>query len=215
MRRTRRNKMENKKKTVKKIIILVVSIAVTVLAALIVCRILMVRAYRAHKDQVIHEIDYSSYVRAMGGSIDGNQELESDVVLDDRTVTMRLAYYNYENGCTLTLEELKSQFAISKTETEGIDDLIAYSEFINKEGISDGMNDKYFNCRICCNDILINNGIDPDEATLEELTEAFNKAIIVENYMLEKGYGNYRYSLQGKELIDEALAAYEEEQSGE
>ncbi len=207
--------MENRKKSVKKIIILVVSIAVTILAALIVCRILMVRAYRAHKDQVIHEIDYSSYVRAMGGSIDWNQELESDFVPDDRTVARRLAFYNYENGCTLTLEELKSQFAISKTETEGIDDLIAYSSFINKNGISEGKNETFNSCESCCYQILINNGIDPDEATLEELTEAFNKAIIVENYMLENGYGNYRYSLQGKELIDEALAAYEEEQNGE
>ncbi len=34
--------MENREKSVKKIIILVVSIAVTILAALIVCRILMV-----------------------------------------------------------------------------------------------------------------------------------------------------------------------------
>ena len=211
--------MENRKKSVKKIIILVVSIAVTILAALIVCRILMVRAYRAHKDHVIQEIEYSGYVQAMGGSVDWNQELEPviapDFVPDDRRVTMRLAFYNHENGCTLTLEELKSQFAISKTETEGIDDLIAYSSFINKNGISEGKNETFNSCESCCYQILINNGIDPDEATLEELTEAFNKAIIVENYMLEKGYGNYRYSLQGKELIDEALAAYEEEQSGE
>ena len=207
--------MENRKKSVKKIIILVVSIAVIILAALIVCRILMVRAYRAHKDQVIHEIDYSSYVLAMGGSIDGNQELESDVVLDDRTITMRLAFYNYENGCTLTLEELKSQFAISKTETEGIDDLIAYSQFINKEGISEGKDEKYENCESCCYQILINNGIDPDGATLEQLTDAFNKAIIVENYMLEKGYGHYQKCGNREELIDEALEAYEEEQSGE
>ena len=211
--------MENREKSVKKIIILVVSIAVTILAALIVCRILMVRAYRAHKDHVIQKIEYSGYVQAMGGSVDWNQELEPviapDFVPDDRRVTMRLAFYNHENGCTLTLEELKSQFAISKTETEGIDDLIAYSSFINKNGISEGKNETFKSCESCCYQILINNGIDPDEATLEELTEAFNKAIIVENYMLENGYGNYRYSLQGKELIDEALAAYEEEQSGE
>ena len=211
--------MENRKKSVKKIIILVVSIAVTILAALIVCRILMVRAYRAHKDQVIHEIDYSSYVQAMGGSVDWNQELEPvidpDFVPDDRRVTMRLVYYNYENGCTLTLEELKSQFAISKTETEGIDDLIAYSQFINKEGISEGKDEKYKNCKSCCYQILINNGIDPDGATLEQLTDAFDKAIIVENYMLEKGYGHYQKCGNREELIDEALAAYEEEQSGE
>ena len=210
--------MGNKKKSVMKLIILVVSIAVTILTALIVCRILMVRAYRAHKDQVIHEIDYSSYVQAMGGSIDWNQELEPvidpDFVPDDRRVTMRLAYYNYENGCTLTLEELKSQFAISKTETEGIDDLIAYSQFINKEGISEGKDEKYENCESCCYQILINNGIDPDGATLEQLTDAFNKAIIVENYMLEKGYGHYQKCGNREELIDEALAAYEEEQSG-
>ena len=211
--------MENKKKSVIKLIILIVSIAVTILAALIVCRILMVRAYRAHKDQVIHEIDYSSYVQAMGGSVDWNQELEPvidpDFVPDDRRVTMRLAYYNCENGCTLTLEELKSQFAISKTETEGIDDLIAYSQFINKEGISEGKDEKYENCESCCYQILINNGIDPDGATLEQLTDAFNKAIIVENYMLEKGYGHYQKCGNREELIDKALAAYEEEQSGE
>jgi len=207
--------MENRKKSVKKIIILVVSIAVTILAALIVCRILMVRAYRAHKDQVIHEIDYSSYVQAMGGSVDWNQELESDFVPDDRRVTMRLAFYNHENGCALTLEELKLQFAISKTETEGIDDLIAYSKFINKEGISEGKNEKYEDCEFCCYQILINNGIDPDGATLEQLTDAFNKAIIVENYMLEKGYGHYQKCGNREELIDEALAAYEEEQNGE
>ena len=211
--------MGNKKKSVMKLIILVVSIAVTILTALVVCRILMVRAYRAHKDQVIHEIDYSSYVQAMGGSIDWNRELEPvidpDFVPDDRRVTMRLAYYNYENGCTLTLEELKSQFAISKTETEGIDDLIAYSQFINKEGISEGKDEKYENCESCCYQILINNGIDPDGATLEQLTDAFNKAILVENYMLEKGYGHYQKCGNREELIDEALAAYEEEQNGE
>ena len=108
-----------------------------------------------------------------------------------------------------------SQFAISKTETEGIDDLIAYSQFINKEGISEGKNEKYENCESCCYQILINNGIDPDGATLEQLTDAFNKAIIVENYMLEKGYGHYQKCGNREELIDEALAAYEEEQSGE
>ena len=212
--------MENRKKSVKKIIILVVSIAVTILAALIVCRILMVRAYRAHKDHVIQEIEYSGYVRAMGGRVrqepeEEMPEYDPDFVPDDREVTMQLVFYNHKNECALTLEELKSQFAISKTETEGIDDLIAYSSFINKNGISEGKNETFNSCESCCYQILINNGIDPDEATLEELTEAFNKAIIVENYMLENGYGNYRYSLQGKELIDEALAAYGGDNNGE
>ena len=212
--------MEDKKKSNKKLIILIVSsVVVIILAGLIAYRALVIWAYRAHKDQVIHEIDYSSYVLAMGGSVDWNQELEPvidpDFVPDDRRVTMRLAYYNYENGCTLTLEELKSQFAISKTETEGIDDLIAYSQFINKEGISEGKDEKYENCESCCYQILINNGIAPDGATLEQLTDAFNKAIIVENYMLEKGYGHYQKCGNREELIDEALAAYEEEQSGE
>ena len=161
--------MENRKKSVKKIIILVVSIAVTILAVLIVCRILMVRAYRAHVDQAIWEIEYSEYVQAMGG-----------------TVTQEVG-------------------------EEGIDDLIAYSSFINNEGVSVGMDKMYNSCRICCCEILLYNEIDPDRATPEQITDAFNKAIIVENYSVER-YGYYRFS---EELIDEALAAYEEEQNGE
>ncbi len=213
--------MENRKKSVKKIIILVVSIAVTILAALIVCRILMVRAYRAHKDHVIQEIEYSGYVQAMGGSVDWNQELEPviapDFVPDDRRVTMRLAFYNHENGCTLTLEELKSQFAISKTETEGIDDLIAYSSFINKNGISEGKDETFNNYKRCCRQILIENGIDPDEATLEEITDAFNKAIVIDNYMVENGYGHYDENSveQRLEILQQVDEIYEEEQNGE
>ena len=212
--------MGNKKKSVIKLIILVVSIAVTILATFIVCRILMVRAYRAHKDHVIQEIEYSGYVRAMGGLVrqepeEEMPEYDPDFVPDDSEVTMQLVFYNYETGCSLTLEELKSQFAMSRTETDGVDDLIAYSSFINKNGISEGKNETFNSCESCCYQILINNGIDPEGATLEEITEAFNKAMIVENYMLESGYGHYRYSLQGKELIDEALTAYEENQNGE
>ena len=213
--------MENRKKSVKKIIILVVSIAVTILAALIVCRILMVRAYRAHKDHVIQEIEYSGYVQAMGGSVDWNQELEPmiapDFVPDDRRVTMWLAFYNHENGCTLALEELKSQFAISKTETEGIDDLIAYSSFINKNGISEGKDETFNNYKRCCRQILIENGIDPDEATLEEITDAFNKAIVIDNYMVENGYGHYDENSveQRLEILQQVDEIYEEEQNGE
>ena len=213
--------MENRKKSVKKIIILVVSIAVTILAALIVCRILMVRAYRAHKDHVIQEIEYSGYVQAMGGSVDWNQELEPviapDFVPDDRMVTMRLAFYNYENRCTLALEELKLQFAISKTETEGIDDLIAYSSFINKNGISEGKDETFNNYKRCCRQILIENGIDPDEATLEEITDAFNKAIVIDNYMVENGYGHYDENSveQRLEILQQVDEIYEEEQNGE
>ena len=210
--------MENKKKSVMKLIILVVSIAVTILAAFIVCRILMVRAYRAHVDQAIWEIEYSEYVQAMGGTVTqevGEEGIERkydpDFVPDDREITMRLAYYNHEKGCALTLEELKKQFAIGKTEKEGIDDLIAYSSFINNEGVSVGMDKMYNSCRICCCEILLYNEIDPDRATPEQITDAFNKAIIVENYSVER-YGYYRFS---EELMDEALAAYEEEQNGE
>ena len=208
--------MENRKKSNKKLIILIVSsVVVIILAGLIAYRALVIWAYRAHKDHVIQEIEYSGYVQAMGGSVDWNQELEPvidpDFVPDDREITMRLAYYNHEKGCALTLEELKKQFAIGKTEKEGIDDLIAYSSFINNEGVSVGMDKMYNSCRICCCEILINNEIDPDRATPEQITDAFNKAIIVENYSVERN-GYYRFS---EELIDEALAAYEEEQSGE
>ncbi len=208
--------MENRKKSNKKLIILIVSsVVVIILAGLIAYRALVIWAYRAHKDHVIQEIEYSGYVQAMGGSVDWNQELEPvidpDFVPDDREITMRLAYYNHEKGCALTLEELKKQFAIGKTEKEGIDDLIAYSSFINNEGVSVGMDKMYNSCRICCCEILLYNEIDPDRATPEQITDAFNKAIIVENYSVER-YGYYRFS---EELIDEALAAYEEEQSGE
>ena len=214
--------MENRKKSVKKIIILVVSIAVTILAALIVCRILMVRAYRAHKDQVIQEIEYSGYVRAMGGRVrqepeEEMPEYDPDFVPDDREVTMQLVFYNHKNECALTLEELKSQFAISKTETEGIDDLIAYSSFINKNGISEGKDETFNNYKRCCRQILIENGIDPDEATLEEITDAFNKAIVIDNYMVENGYGHYDENSveQRLEILQQVDEIYEEEQNGE
>ncbi len=214
--------MENRKKSVKKIIILVVSIAVTILAALIVCRILMVRAYRAHKDHVIQEIEYSGYVRAMGGRVrqepeEEMPEYDPDFVPDDREVTMQLVFYNHKNECALTLEELKSQFAISKTETEGIDDLIAYSSFINKNGISEGKDETFNNYKRCCRQILIENGIDPDEATLEEITDAFNKAIVIDNYMVENGYGHYDENSveQRLEILQQVDEIYEEEQNGE
>ena len=214
--------MENKKKSNKKLIILIVSsVVVIILAGLIAYRALVIWAYRAHKDHVIQEIEYSGYVQAMGGSVDWNQELEPvidpDFVPDDRRVTMWLAFYNHETGCSLTLEELKSQFAMSRTETEGIDDLIAYSSFINKNGISEGKDETFNNYKRCCRQILIENGIDPDEATLEEITEAFNKAIVIDNYMVENGYGHYDENSveQRLEILQQVDEIYEEEQSGE
>ena len=196
--------------------ILIASITVVILTALIVTGILLEQAYDDYRNRLIWEVDYSGYVRAMGGFVVWTSEegimYDPDFVPDDREVTMQLVFYNHETGCSLTLEELKSQFAMSRTETEGIDDLIAYSGFINKNGISEGKNETFNSCESCCRQILTESGIDPDGATTEEVTEAFNKAIIVETYMLENGYGHYRYSLQGKEFIDEALTTYEEEQ---
>lgn len=214
--------MENTKKSNKKLIILIVSsVVVIIFSGLIAYRALVIWAYRAHKDHVIQKIEYSGYVQAMGGSVDWNQELEPviapDFVPDDRRVTMWLAFYNHENGCTLALEELKSQFAISKTETEGIDDLIAYSSFINKNGISEGKDETFNNYKRCCRQILIENGIDPDEATLEEITDAFNKAIVIDNYMVENGYGHYDENSveQRLEILQQVDEIYEEEQNGE
>ena len=162
--------------------------------------------------------DYKEYVMAMAGNAtffecQGTATV-SNVVINDQELAMRIAYYNSEQNANLTMEELKAQFEISRNETEGIDDLTAYSSFINDEGVSEGKDNKYVNCKICCCQILINNGIDPDGATLEQITDAFNKAIIVENYKLENRNGTYNYYIE-KELIDEALAAYEEEQNGE
>lgn len=159
--------------------------------------------------------DYKEYVIAMAGNATffecQDTATVSNVVINDQELEMRIAYYNSEQNANLTMEELKAQFEISRNETEGIDDLTAYSSFINKRGVSEGMDKMYNSCRICCCEILLYNEIDPDRVTPEQITDAFNKAIIVENYSVER-YGYYHFS---EELIDEALAAYEEEQNGE
>lgn len=178
-----------------------------------------VEANNERIDRNIRVREYKGYVMAMARSATFFQYQDtatiSNVVINDQELAMRLAYYNSVQNANLTMEELKAQFEISRNETEGIDDLISYSSFINKEGVSEGKDQTFCSCESCCYEILINNGIDPKEATLEQITDAFNEAIIVGNYMLENEYGHYRYSLQGEELIDEALAAYEEEQNGE
>ena len=159
--------------------------------------------------------DYKEYVIAMAGNATffecQGAATVSNVVINDQELAMRIAYYNSEQNVNLTMEELKAQFEISRNETEGIDDLTAYSSFINDEGVSEGKDEMYNYCQFCCDLILRNNGIDPDRATQEQITDAFNKAIIVENYSVER----YGYCRGSEEVIDEALAAYEEEQNGE
>lgn len=205
--------MENKKKPNVKLIILIVIIVAIILAgpaAFILQMVVAYQSFRAKQYQKTVEIEYAVYVQAMGG-LDWSPERDPDFVPDDREVAMRLAYYNYKKECTLTQEELMSQFATSKTTREGNDDLRAFTDFATCETWLDY--DETFNsCKSCCRQILTESGIDPDGATTKEVTEAFFKTIAIETYMEENGYGRYDESnvVQQMKMIEQVDEIYTE-----
>ena len=204
--------MENKKKSnVKRIILIVIIVAIIMAGptAFILRMMMAYQSFRAKQYQETVAIDYAEYVKAMGG-IDWSPERDPDFVPDDREVAMRLAYYNYKNECTLTQEELMSQFAASKTTREGVDDLRAFTDFAISEICY--QDDTFSSCKSCCRQILTESGIEPDGATTEEVTEAFFKAIAIETYMEENGYGRYNESnvVQQMNMIEQVDEIYTE-----
>ena len=204
--------MENKKKSnVKRSILIAIIVAIIMAGptAFILRMMMAYQSFRAKQYQETVAIDHAEYVKAMGG-IDWSPERDPDFVPDDREVAMRLAYYNYKNECTLTQEKLMSQFAASKTTREGVDDLRAFTDFAISEIC---YQDVTFNsCKSCCRQILTESGIDPDGATTEEVTEAFFKAIAIETYMEENGYGRYNESnvVQQMNMIEQVGEIYTE-----
>lgn len=180
-----------------------------------------VEAKNERIDRNIQVRKYKEYVTAMTQSATFFQCQDtvtiSNIIVNDQELAMRLAYYNSVQNASLTMEELRAQFEISRNEKEGIDDLIAYSSFINKRGVSEGTDDKYNSCVECCKDILEKFGLSLSSATQEQIADAFNEAIIIDNYMIEMNNKYYNdCSLEQQVTVMEQIRKiYEENQNGE